>query len=155
MYEIIDSLQESDDYYYIDYIPYNTKDSAYLQLEDYFVQTYLHDYSQKIIRIMLKLIYYYQSEVYLTEPTKKTPADFDIPFDTNIRDNTPEKLADVINQVILQDFSSIQILFSNPLFLISICGEFSVTIYKPNNDTIQLLNQLVQQEGLFLKKHGN
>lgn len=154
MYEIIDSLMESEDYYYIDYIPYNTNDSNYLELEEYFVETYLESFSKKVSRIMLKLIYYYQCEIYLTEPLGEVPEDFDFPFNANIRKNAPDRLSYVIRQIILKDFSSIDILFSEPVFLITIEGEFAVTIYDLPEKSVRLLEQLVQQEGLFLKKNS-
>ena len=154
MYELIDSLQESEDYYYIDYIPYTTDDSEYLELEEYFIKTYLESFSQKISRIILKLIYCYQCEIYLTEPLGKIPEDFNFLFNTNIRRNTPDRLSYVIRQIILNDFSSIDILFTEFTFLITIEGEFAVTIYNVPDEVVQLLNQLVQQEGLFLKKHN-
>ena len=56
------------------------------------------------------------------------------------------------SQVILTDFSSVQILFSNPKFLASIKGDFSVTIYDPPDDVITLFEQFAHQEGLFFKK---
>ena len=155
MYELINSLQESEDYYYIDYIPYTTYDSEYLELEEYFIKTYLESFSKKISRIMLKLIYYYPCEIYLTEPSRrKIPNDFNFFFNTNIRKNTPDRLSYAIRQIILNDFSSINILFTEPIFLITIEGEFAVTIYNAPDKSVQLLNQLVQQEGLFLKKHN-
>ena len=109
MYETIDLLQQTTDYYYIDYIPYNTDDPNFLELEEYFEKHYLSSFSEKIIK-----------------------------------------------QVILTDFSSLQILFSTPKFLISICGDFSVTIYgiKGNNEAINLLQQLTTQEGLFLTQNN-
>ncbi|MGG0822005.1 hypothetical protein ABE099_03935 [Paenibacillus turicensis] len=153
MYEVIDKLQESNDYYYIDYIPFLIKDPKYLDLEEFFIKTYLDSYSKKISRIMLKLIYYYNCKIYLTEPSKEFNENLEIQFNTDIRATSPEKLDDIIRKVILTDFSSVQILFSDPLFLISIGGEFSVTIFKPTDEVVENLNQLVNQEGLFLKKH--
>ena len=40
MYETIDLLQQTTDYYYIDYIPYNTDDPNFLELEEYFEREY-------------------------------------------------------------------------------------------------------------------
>ena len=73
-------------------------------------------------------------------------------FDTDIRNSKPEKIADAIRQVILKDFSSVQILFSNPNFLVSISGEFSVAVFEPPKDVIAIFEKLVNQEGLFFKK---
>lgn len=75
-------------------------------------------------------------------------------FDINIRDSSPDKLAYVIKNVISRDFSSIQILFSNPQFLMSIDGGFSVSFYQLTTEVLHVLQRLVTQEGLFLK-HRN
>ena len=155
MCEVIDLLQETEDYYFIDYIPYTTNNPEFLELEEYFEKTYLPLFAEKIARIVLKMIYYYLCEVYLTEPEKKVPGKMELNFDTNIRHYSPDKLDEIIKKVIVTDFSSLQILFSSPQFLISVCGEFSVTVYgvadKP--EVVQVLQQLVLQEGLFLKQN--
>ncbi len=155
MYEVIDLLQETEDYYFIDYIPYTTNNPEFLELEEYFEKTYLPLFAEKIARIVLKMIYYYPCEVYLTEPAKKIPEGMDLEFDTNVRHYPPDKFAEIIKKIIMTDFSSLQILFSTPQFLISVCGEFSVTICGATNEpeVIQLLQQLAAQEGLFLKQN--
>ena len=51
MYETIDLLQQTTDYYYIDYIPYNTDDPNFLELEEYFEKHYLSSFSEKITKI--------------------------------------------------------------------------------------------------------
>ena len=152
MYEIIDLLQKMENYYFIDYIPYKIDNPDFLELEEYFEKEYLPLFAEKVARIVLKMIYYYPCEVYLTEPTQKVSKEKDMAFDTNIRHYLPDKLNEIIKQVIMTDFSSLQILFSAPQFLISICGEFSVTIYGAEKETevVNLLQQLVSQEGLFL-----
>ncbi|MFZ2180947.1 MAG: hypothetical protein WAV57_10220 [Blautia wexlerae] len=48
MYETIDLLQQTTDYYYRDYIPYNTDDPNFLELEEYFEKHYLSSFSEKI-----------------------------------------------------------------------------------------------------------
>lgn len=156
MYETIDLLQQTTDYYYIDYIPYNTDDPNFLELEEYFEKHYLSSFSEKITKIILKIIYYYPCKVYLTEPTKDIPINSTLDFNSNIRHYSPSEFSKIIKQVILTDFSSLQILFSTPKFLISICGDFSVIIYgiKGNNEAINLLQQLTTQEGLFLKQNN-
>ena len=156
MYETIDLLQQTTDYYYIYYIHYNTDDPNFLELEEYFEKHYLSSFSEKITKIILKMIYYYPCKVYLTEPTKDIPINSTLDFNSNIRHYSPSEFSKIIKQVILTDFSSLQILFSTPKFLISICGDFSVTIYgiKGNNEAINLLQQLTTQEGLFLKQNS-
>ena len=153
MYEIINLLQETEDYYFVDYIPYRVDAANFLELEEYFEENYLPLFAEKVARIILKMIYYYPCEVYLTKPTKKAPEKMDLIFDANIRNYSPEKLAEIIRQVILTDFSTLQILFTTPQFLVSVCGEFSVTIYGASGkkEAVNLLQQLILQEGLFLK----
>lgn len=56
MYETIDLLQQTTDYYYIDYIPYNTDDPNFLELEEYFEKHYLSSFSEKITKIILNNI---------------------------------------------------------------------------------------------------
>lgn len=73
MYEIIEFLQKSDDYYYIDYIPYEISDVRFLELENYFEKTYLPIYAEKVSCIALKLIYFYSCEIFMTESS--IPAD--------------------------------------------------------------------------------
>ena len=114
MYELIDLLQASKNYYFVDYVPYT---------------------------------------IYLTAPDKIISDQEEFSFDVDIRNSTPEKIANAIRQVILTDFSSVQILFSNPEFLVSIGGGFSVTIYNLPKDMIILFEQLVNHEGLFLKNN--
>lgn len=156
MYETIDTLQKTEDYYFIDYIPYRIDNPAFLELEEYFEKDYLPLFAEKISRIVLKAIYYYPCEIYLTEPTKRIPTDITLDFDVNIRHYPPDKFAEIIKQIIMTDFSSFQILFSTPQFLISVCGEFSVTIYgtAKEKEVLNLLQQLASQEGLFLKQNN-
>ncbi|SET54302.1 hypothetical protein SAMN05443270_0429 [Lacrimispora sphenoides] len=151
MYEIIESLQELDELYYIDFIPYETSDVHFLELEEYFETTYLPLYAEKISRIALKLIYFFHSEIYLTESSRPVEMEYEIFFDVNIRHSSPDKLAYIIKKIVSLDFSSVQILFSEPQFLMSINGGFSVNFYGPTDEVVQLLQKLVSQEGLFLK----
>lgn len=151
MSKIIQSLQDLEEYYYIDFIPYETTDVHFLELEEYFETTYLPLFAEKVSRIALKLIYFYQCEIYLSESPKLVELEHKFPFDINIRNSSPDKLAYIINKIVSIDSSSIQILFSDPQFLMSINGGFSVGFYQLTDEVVQLLQKLVLQEGLFLK----
>lgn len=151
MYEIIESLQDLDEYYYIDFIPYETSDLHFLELEEYFETSYLPLYAEKISRIALKLIYFYQCEIYLTESPIPVDLEHEFSFNVNIRNSSPDKLAYIITKIVSMDFSSVQILFSDPQFLMSINGGFLVCFYQLIDETLQILQKLVSQEGLFLK----
>lgn len=154
MYEMIEHLQELDDFYYIDFIPYEAPDVKFLELEEYFESTYLRSFAKKITRIALKLIYRYPCDIFLTESPIPVPLKYEIPFNENIRNNTPEKLAYFINKIVSKDFSSMQIMFSEPQFLMSINGGFSAVVYQPTDEVLEILQKLIGQEGLFLK-HKN
>lgn len=149
---LVDILQESKEYYYFDYIPFEAISADYLELEEYFIQTYLPEFAEKLSRILLKMMYLYPCKVYLTEPIQQTSEINKFPFSVDIREYAPKELADIIKKVIVDDFSSVQILFIEPQFLISINGEFSTAIYKPSHDIVVLLQKLCLQEGLFLKQ---
>lgn len=151
MYEMIDLFQESDDYYYIDFIPYEATEEKFLELERYFERTYLRTFAKKMTRIALKMIYRYPCEIIFTESAIPVKLKYEMPFYEDIRNSTPEKLAYFINKIVTKDFSSMQILFSEPQFLMSIAGGFSVTVYQPTNEVLQILKMLIAQEGLFLK----
>jgi hypothetical protein len=151
MYEMIDLFQESDDYYYIDFIPYEANDVRFLELEEYFERTYIRSFAKKITRIALKLIYRYPCEIIFTESAIPVKLKYEMPFYENIRNSTPDKLAYFINKIIIKDFSSMQILFSEPQFLFSIDGGFCVSVYQPTDEVLQILKMLIGQEGLFLK----
>lgn len=91
MYNIIDLFQQTSDFYYIDYIPYETSDVRFLELERYFESNYLSIFAEKISRIALKLIYYYPCVIYLTESPIPSEMEYEISFNVNIRDNSPDK----------------------------------------------------------------
>ncbi|KAA8818744.1 hypothetical protein CSQ85_07710 [Bifidobacterium rousetti] len=150
MYEDVDFLQQSSQYYFIDYIPYDTNDPSFLELEEYFENTYIGLFAEKISRILLKIMYYKSCQVYLTRPENPT-ADYE--YDKDIRSYPPQKMDSVIKKVIIDDFASLQVMLDSPRVLISVCGGFSVTIYglKKEMDLFKVCNQLAIQEGLFLK----
>lgn len=153
VYEDVDALQQSDRYCFVDYVPYEAGNPDFLELEDYFEQTYLPLFAEKISRMMLKIMYFTSCRVYLTKPSR--PCD-DFAYDTDIRSYSPEKMDRLIRKVIVEDFSSLQVLLDSPRLLVSVCGGFSVTFYGLSEETssFDVFRMLVDQEGLFLKRGG-
>lgn len=151
MYELIDSIHDSDDYYYIDFIPCEAPDVSFLELEEYFESTYLPLFAEKICRIALKMIYLYPCEIYMPESYIPVDMEYEILFDVNIRNSSPAKLAFLIKNIVSRNVSSMQILFTEPQFLMSIGNEFSVSFHQPTKEVLNIIEQLVTQEGLFLK----
>lgn len=153
LYERIDELQMPDEFYYIDYIPYETYGVKFLELETFFEKTYIHSFAKKVARIVLKLIYHYPCEnFHLFEvPIKPASPKYKFNFKDNLLDSSPKKLSYFMRQIIVKDFSGFQVLFSEPVFLISFNGGFSNAIYQPTTEVLELLKLLTKQEGLFLK----
>lgn len=151
MSDIIETLLGSDYYYFVDFIPYEAPDVEFLELEEYFEETYLPLFSEKIARMALKLIYHYSCEIYLVESPIPVDMEYEMTFNKNIRNSSPAKLALLIKNIVSRDFSAMQILFSEPQFLMSISGGFQVAFYQPPEEVLSIIQQLVAQEGLFLK----
>lgn len=153
LYERIDELQMLDELYYIDYVPYETPDTKFLELETFFEKTYIHSFAKKMARIVLKLIYHYTCESFYLDkiPIKPASPKYKFNFKDNLLDSSPKKLTYFMRQVIANDFSGVQVLFSEPVFLININGGFSNEIYQPTTEVVELLKLLTKQEGLFLK----
>lgn len=155
MLKLIDNLQSNSKCHFIDYLPVKMEEATYFEIEEYFLETYLHDFSERITRIVIKLIGYYPSKIYLTEfPEESTDKFKNIyPVGENMRNKPLFELAKVITHIIQSDLSSVQIILgSNSYSVISINGGFSVDIYNATDEQLQLLEMLVMQESLFLKQ---
>ncbi len=150
--EFIEILQSSESYYYIDCLPEKISSDRYFELEEYLMINYLDDFSQKICRIIMKMITYYDAEIYLTEfPEEKSRFKFYEYEYKNIRSKSLQEIHKIISYIIKNDISSAQIIFPEKNILVSIDGGFSVTIYGKNDEVLKLVEKLVKQENLFLK----
>lgn len=155
MYTTIEKLQQSKKYHYIDYIPFEVENKEYLELENFFEKTFISDFAKKINNIILKMIYYLECEIYLLHTENLEGLDYDIPFDTNIREKNVKELSYIIQQVVIRDVTSLQIYFKTKNFLISINGGFLVTIYNLPADLVLIVKKIIEQEGLVLKVKEN
>lgn len=145
----IEELQESNNCYIIDYLPTTMLGKQYFEIEKFFLKNYIHEFSKKIVNIVIKLIGYYDASIYLTESYKIQSL---YPIEKNIRNKSLFEIAKIISHIIEEDISSVQIVFgTSPYALISIGGGFSVSIYNANEEQLQLLDALVTQENLFLR----
>jgi len=151
MQESINRLIESEEYYYIDYIPHNPVSSNYLELEEYYIKTYLGIFADKISRVMLQLMWQYPCCVCLGEASKPVEEHKQIQPFTDIRNYSPEQLDSIIKTVIKEDFNFFSILFFEKDALLSVGGEFQVVLYQPSNEMISFTKLLCEAEGLFLK----
>ncbi|MBQ5361059.1 MAG: hypothetical protein IIU47_08470 [Lachnospiraceae bacterium] len=152
----IEELQDLGEVWVIDYLPRRMKGKDFFELEEVLRDRYLEEFSDKIVRILLKLLCYLPCEVYLTElPRDYEGALKEIPAETDLRSMPLAALADLIALVIREDVSSVQILAGEcPCFNLSVNGEFSVDLHGLARDMEEwdLVDALVRQEGLFLRK---
>ena len=147
--------QEKQDCFVIDFLPQIMESPVYFKLEKFFLQTYLKEFSQKVIRIVFKLMGYYSVQLYLTEfpEESKDSLRFKYPVEKDLSNRPLEEIAQIIDHVIVNDISSVQItLGTKDKSYLSIEGEFSVAVYSLSKDFIELLTALTVQEGLFLRK---
>ena len=131
MFTLIDQLQETTDCYYIDFLPEKMNGSNYFEIEEFFYTTYIKDFSKKIVNNFISLY----------------------PVGEDIRNIPLTELDKLISHVIINDVSSVQIIFGDAeKSLISINGGFSIDIYNISEKELKLFNILIEQENLFLRK---
>lgn len=155
MLKQIDQLQENHDCYFIDFLPIRMDSARYFEIENFFLESYLKQFAEQIVRIVVKIIGYYPAQICLTEFSDETTDKFKYlyPVGEDIRNKPISELASIIAHVITNDISSVQILLGNEHHsLISINGGFSVNIYNATEEQLKLFTVLVEQENLFLKK---
>lgn len=151
--KIEDIQKENTNYNYIDILPTKIDNDRYFDLEEYLIQVYMESFSEKISNIIIKLISYYDAEIYLTEfPTDFDDLKYKNLLGKDIRCLSLLKIMEITKFVVQKDISSLQVYFINSPFLISINGGFSVDIYGANDKELSLISQLVLQENLYLKE---
>lgn len=152
---MIDHIQETSSCYYLDFLPQKMDSDRYFKLEEFLQQTYLNEFSKKIIRITVKIIGYYPTKICLTEFPKGQTIPCHISCDPGeeISDISMNDLSVLIDYIESTDRSSVQILFGNSFeSLMSINGGFSIDFFNLTKEEYALLSALASQEGLFLKK---
>ena len=156
--ELIDLLHEQDSCHVIDFLPKVMESSDFFELEEYMVRHYIDDFAGRITRIIMKLICYGPSQIYLTElPEGYTGLLERYPAETDLRYLSLEEIGAIIREVIVSDRSSVQLLTGSTCrFCISMNGWYSVDVYglDEGSPEYELLEALVRQEGLFLRKAG-
>lgn len=108
---------------------------------------------QKISKIVIILISYYDAEIYLTEfPDRDETIRYSELYGQDIRRLPLQYIDNVISYIIKNDISSVQIYFRDTPFLVSVNGGFSVDIYGAKGKELNLISQLATQENLYLKQ---
>lgn len=142
--------------YFIDFIPKQGNERNYDVVKNYITSHYLEVYEDKIIRILLKLMIYFNLKMYLTDfPIELKSAlskEYSRLVGTDLMSLPIEKWTKVIKYILKEHVSSIQILSIQPRFLISIESEFANELRRIPNSCVNLLRSIVESEGLFLIK---
>jgi hypothetical protein len=143
-----------DESYAIDVFPQAIHHDRFYDLEDYFLETYLGEFAEKIARIMIKLIHYCDANMSIGEYPECVPETEYIaePY-MELRDLPVGQIVNIIRSVVTQGRITLEILFPYTPASIYIRGgdEFSVLVYgfQHDREKMNLLKLLVEREGLF------
>ena len=87
---------------------YKEKGGWTIEIEEFFYNTYIEDFSKKIVRIIVKILGYYPAQIYLTEFPDQSDNNFIslYPVGEDIRNIPLTELDKLISHVIINDVSS-------------------------------------------------
>lgn len=157
--ELICLLHEQNSSHVIDFLPKVMESRDFFELEEYMVRHHINEFADRIIRIILKLICFEPSQIFLTElPEGYTGLLERYPAETDLRYLSLEEIDGIIREVMISDRSSVQVVTGSICrFIISVNGWYSVDVYGLDDDCpeYELTEALVHQEGLFLRKSGD
>ena len=172
-YELIVKLASAKpshkDDYYIDFVPITFPNEDYSELADYLEKNYKSDFANKIVFIAFTILYYYDSQVFIdkwdkdTDPRSLTylkknkytkPIYPDLVF-KDIRHVGLNAIATLIKMMVMENSKGINILFKNDgkTSLMSIEDEYSTYFYNLTGKGLEIIDKLVEHQGLFLKKN--
>ena len=119
--------------------------------------TFLQEFADKISRIVIKMIHYYDAIIYITEFPEDAPrTEYHTMTYQDLRSLPLQQIVNIVQFVVTQGRTSVGVFFpETPFVKIEIRGgdEFSVSVYgiQHNQKKIRILRALVEQEGLFLR----
>jgi len=154
--KLADSIS-TDEGYVIDLFPEPIHHDRFSELEDYFLETFLQEFADKISRIVIKMIHYYDAIIYITEFPEDAPrTEYHTMTYQDLRSLPLQQIVNIVQFVVTQGRTSVGVFFpETPFVKIEIRGgdEFSVSVYgiQHNQKKIRILRALVEQEGLFLR----
>ena len=149
---LIEALLQSNNWYIIS--PFHCiygAESDFSELEDYLIKNYIHTFSDKVSMIVLKMICLYPAYIELTEfYPEYPPAPLHLVEYTNIRDIGLENIAKMIEYIVIQGGTSMNIYFADFNSLIQISSGFDLVVYSSNQEFLKNLQTLVNMEGLYM-----
>ena len=156
IFDKIEKLQQSSEYYYIDYLPQKCMGDRFYEFEEYYFIHNLNSFCDKVSNVVITLLAYYDASGVMTEFPDGYIGDYKKLYDyrMNIAKEDFEYIADMIRFVLTKEISSIQLLIGKDRdTLFSINNRNSIEIINANLEQIDLIQKLVTQEGLYLRKY--
>lgn len=125
------------------------------ELEHYLLETHIHTFCGKVSMIVLKLICLYSAYIELTEFFPEAPpAPFELPEYENIREIGVDKIAKVIEYVVIKGGTSMNIYFPDLHSLIQIGSGFNVAVFSESQKFLNSIGTLVNMEGLCMRANS-
>ena len=143
----------SEDYRVIDFLPYHVAEhgnSIFEEVESYFLQDkQLQEFCDKAIAIILKVICYYPFEVYVEEYPPLKPK-----RNGWLKEKRCDLLVKILKRVIMKKKGQVDILLGKENSIISITGGvLSIAVYNESESLKDLLDKVVETEGLYYWKY--
>jgi len=156
IFDKIEKLQQSSEYYYIDYLPEKCMGDRFYEFEEYYFSHNLNSFCDKVSNVVVTLLVYYDAAGVMTEFPDGYTGDYKKLYDesVDIAKQDFEYISDLIRFVLTNEISSMQFLIGkNRDMIFSINNRNSIEIINANSEQIDLIQKLVMQEGLYLSKY--
>lgn len=143
----------SEDYRVIDFLPSHVAEqgsSIFEEVESYFLQDkQLQEFCEKAIAIILKVICYYPFEVYIEEYPPLKPK-----RNGWLKEKRCDLLVKILKRVIMRKKGQVDILLGKENSVICITGGvLSIAVYNESKSLRELLDRVVETEGLYYWKY--
>lgn len=152
-FDIIYNLleQQSQNNYYIDFSSLTFPNEDYFELEEFLDKHYKKDFSKKIKFIVLSIIFHYKASIFLDNDVAK--ALYPNLANKDIRNIDLEELTSIIDKMILENYSALNILFSNgdTTSLLRIEDGYDTYIFNLPDKEKTKIKELIDHQGLFLR----
>lgn len=156
IFDKIEKLQQSNEYFYIDYLPEKCMGDRFYEFEEYYFSNNLNSFCGKVSNIVITLLAYYDAVGVMTEFPDGYTGDYKKLYDESVDIAKQDfvYISDLIRFVLTNEFSSMQFLIGKDRdMLFSINNRNSIEIINANSEHIDLIQKLVTQEGLYLRKY--
>ena len=141
IFDKIEKLQQSSEYYYIDYLPEKCMGDRFYEFEEYYFSHNLNSFCDKVSNVVITLLAYYDASGVMTEfPDGYTGKNRSLYEDSmDIAKENFDQISDLIHFVLTNEISSIQLLvWKDREMLFSINNRNSIEIINANSEHIGL-----------------